>query len=518
MIWSLIGRTRRDRVLASISVVRADNQRSSWRYWRSRQCTVIPRATGLRRRFRCHHICWQSLLYASVTRADRGVWRVGDTLRVAVIGTGYLGATHSACMAQVGHSVLGVDVDAEKVAKLQSGEVPFFEPELQDVVRHNLASGRLRFTDSFEEAAEFADVHFVAVGTPQSKHGPGADLSFVEAAIGALAPNLVRPTVIAGKSTVPVGTAERVGRLARGMAPAGDAVEVAWNPEFLREGFAVHDTLHPDRIVVGVEGGPDSRAAATIRELYDPVLTDDVPFIVTDLATAELVKVAANAFLATKISFINAVAEVCEATGADVTALADAIGCDERIGRRFLNAGLGFGGGCLSKDIRAFMARAEELGVGYALSFLREIDSANMRQRSRIVDIAHEMCGSLVGAHVAVLGAAFKPNSDDIRDSPALSVAEQIQLRGADVSVYDPKAMDNARKVFPRLDYALSTLDACTDADVILLLTEWDELRNLRPSEVARVTRSKKIIDARNCLDPAAWRREGWTYRGFGRP
>jgi UDPglucose 6-dehydrogenase len=439
-------------------------------------------------------------------------------VQVAVIGTGYLGATHSACMSQVGHSVLGVDIDAEKVAKLQSGDVPFYEPELGQLVRDNLAAGRLRFTASYEEAAEFADVHFLAVGTPQSKHGPDADLSFVDAAIDALTPHLARPTVIAGKSTVPVGTAQRMAQRVRRMAPAGDAVELAWNPEFLREGFAVQDTLRPDRIVVGVENRPKSRSAEILRELYRPILNDRVPFMVTNLATAELAKIAANSFLATKISFINAIAEVCEVTGADVTALADVIGCDERIGRRFLNAGLGFGGGCLPKDIRAFMARADQLGVGHALAFLREIDTANMRQRSRIVDIASEMCGSLIGAQVAVLGAAFKPNSDDIRDSPALTVARQIHLKGANVTVYDPKAMDNARKALPDLGYALSTRDACTDADVVLVLTEWDEFRTMQPIELARVTRSQKIIDARNCLDPKAWRTEGWTYRGVGRP
>jgi UDPglucose 6-dehydrogenase len=439
-------------------------------------------------------------------------------LQIAVIGTGYLGTTHAACMSQIGHSVLGVDVDAEKVAKLQSGDVPFFEPDLENLVRDNLASGRLRFSASYEEAAEHAEVHFLAVGTPQSKRVPGADLSFVDAAVGALSPHLVRPTVIAGKSTVPVGTAHRLAQRVRGTAPAGDAVELAWNPEFLREGFAVNDTLHPDRVVVGVVNRPKSRAAEMLRELYSPILDDTVPFIVTDLATAELVKVSANAFLATKISFINAIAEVCDATGADVTTVADAIGCDERIGRRFLNAGLGFGGGCLPKDIRAFMARADELGVGHALSFLREIDATNMRQRSRIVDITREMCGSLIGARVAILGAAFKPNSDDIRDSPALNVAGQLQLQGANVTAYDPKAMDNARKMFPTIDYALSSLDACSGADVVLVLTEWDEFRNMQPRELAAVTRSKNIIDARNCLDPVVWRKAGWSYRGFGRP
>jgi UDPglucose 6-dehydrogenase len=385
------------------------------------------------------------------------------------------------------------------------------------MVWENLATGRLRFSVSYEEAADFADVHFLTVNTPQSKVAYRADLSFVDAAIDAMCPYLVRPTLIAGKSTVPVGTAPRVAQRLRCATPAGDAVELAWNPEFLREGFAIEDTLHPDRIVVGVGNRVGSQAAETLRELYRPVLDDNVPFIVTDLATAELVKIAANAFLATKISFINAIAEVCDATSADVTTLADAIGCDARIGRQFLNAGLGFGGGCLAKDIRAFMARADELGVGHALDFLREIDATNMRQRSRIVDITRDVCGSLMGTRVAILGAAFKPNSDDVRDSPALNVASQIQLQGANVTVYDPKAMDNARKLFPTLNYALSSLDACSGADVVLVLTEWEDFRNMRPDELATVTRAKNIVDARNCLEPESWRAAGWSYRGWGR-
>jgi UDPglucose 6-dehydrogenase len=438
-------------------------------------------------------------------------------MRVSVIGTGYLGATHAACMAHIGHDVLGVDIDSGRLTKLQSGELPFFEPELESLLKATQSGGCLRFTDSHEEAADFADVHFVTVGTPSNRQDSRADLSYVNAAIDALGPHLNRPTLIVGKSTVPVGTAQRLAERVRSIAPAGESVEVAWNPEFLREGYAVNDTLHPDRIVVGVESRPGSRGDATLRELYAPILEEDVPFLVTDVATAELVKVAANAFLATKISFINAIAEVCEATSADVTTLADAIGYDKRIGRQFLNAGVGFGGGCLPKDIRAFVARAGELGIGHSLAFLREVDNINRRQRTRVVELTREMCGSLRGAQVAILGAAFKPDSDDVRDSPALNVAGQLQLHGASVSVYDPKAIDNSCKVFPTLNYSVSMVDACSGADVVLVLTEWDEFRKMQPDELAEVTESRRIIDGRNCLDPQLWRDAGWTYRGFGR-
>ncbi len=438
-------------------------------------------------------------------------------MKVAVIGAGYLGTTHAAGMAQLGHDVVAVDIDADKVAKLQSGVVPFFEPELEDVVKDGLAAGRLRFTESYTEAAEFADVHFLVVGTPQNKQDSSADMSYIDAAIDALCPQLDRPTLIVGKSTVPVGTAQRLAERARRIAPAGDGIELAWNPEFLREGLALRDTLHPDRIVVGVEDRPESRSERLLRALYAPLLDCGTPFLVTTLETAELVKVAANAFLATKISFINAIAEVCDVTSANIATLADAIGYDNRIGRRFLDAGLGFGGGCLSKDIRGFVTRATELGVGDSLNFLREIDDLNCRRRARIVDIARDACGSLAGARVGVLGAAFKPNTDDIRDSPALDVANRIQSEGAEVSVFDPKAMDNARKAFPTLNYAFSSVEACTGVDAVLVLTEWDEFRNLRPEDLAGVTRSNHVIDARNCLEPAAWRAAGWTYRGFGR-
>lgn len=439
--------------------------------------------------------------------------------RIAVFGTGYLGATHAACMAELGHEVLGVDIDEGKLAKLAAGELPFYEPGLPEVLRANIKAGRLRFTTSYQEAAEFADVHFIAVGTPQ-KHGElAADLRYVNGVVESLAPLLTRPAVIFGKSTVPAGTAARLGACVQALAPAGDQVDLAWNPEFLREGFAVQDTLHPDRIVLGVNSARPGNAEAAAREVYGALLDEGIPFLVTDLATAELVKTSANAFLATKISFINAIAEVCEATGADVSVLADAIGHDVRIGRRFLNAGIGFGGGCLPKDIRAFIAMAGELGAGQAFALLREVDSINMRRRNKVVELAREAAGgSFIGARVAVLGAAFKPNSDDVRDSPALNIAGQIQLQGAAVSVYDPEAMQNARQLFPTLQYAQDTHEACAGADVVMILTEWKQFVALNPTDLGQAVRRRTMIDGRNCLDPVAWRDAGWTYRGMGRP
>jgi UDPglucose 6-dehydrogenase len=380
----------------------------------------------------------------------------------------------------------------------------------------NLAAGRLHFTTNYDAAVDFADVHFLGVGTPQKKGEYGADLRHVHAVIDALVPRLRRSAVIVGKSTVPVGTAAELGARARALAAEGIDVEIAWNPEFLREGFAVHDTLHPDRIVLGVQ--PDSVVAeAAIRQLYKPLLDEEVPFLLTDLQTAELVKVSANAFLATKISFINAISEVCEAVDADVTLLADALGHDPRIGRRFLNAGLGFGGGCLPKDIRAFMARAGELGANHALTFLREVDSINMRRRSRMVELATKACGSLLGANVAVLGAAFKPESDDVRDSPALNVAGMLQLNGATVNVYDPKAMENSQRLFPTLNYSTSVIDACERADAVLVLTEWRDFVELDPVDLADTVRAKVVVDGRNCLDSAKWTDAGWRVYALGK-
>jgi UDPglucose 6-dehydrogenase len=439
-------------------------------------------------------------------------------MRCTVFGTGYLGATHAVGMAALGHDVLGIDIDPGKVAKLAGGDIPFYEPGLRKLLKENLAAGRLRFTTDYDMAADFADVHFLGVGTPQKKGEYGADLRHVYAVIDALVPRLTTSAVLVGKSTVPVGTAAELNQRAAALAPQGVDVEIAWNPEFLREGYAVQDTLNPDRIVLGVNQD-STRAETAVRELYGPMLEAGVPFLVTDLQTAELVKVSANAFLATKISFINAISEVCEAAGADVSLLADALGYDPRIGRQFLNAGLGFGGGCLPKDIRAFMARAGELGADQALTFLREVDSINMRRRTRMVELASAACGgSLLGANIAVLGAAFKPESDDVRDSPALNVAGQLQLNGAAVNVYDPKALDNAQRLFPTLNYAVSVEEACERADAVLVLTEWRQFVDMDPNDLTDRVRARVIVDGRNCLDTARWQRAGWRVYRLGAP
>jgi UDPglucose 6-dehydrogenase len=434
--------------------------------------------------------------------------------RLSVIGTGYLGATHAACMAELGFDVIGLDVDPAKIALLSTGRVPFYEPGLDDVLARNIEAGRLSFTSSWEDVAAFADIHFICVGTPQAAGAQRADMSQVFGSVSALAPHLRPGALVVGKSTVPVGTAaELQDLLAR---EAAEGVEVAWNPEFLREGFAVQDTLHPDRLVVGVRS---QRAEDLLREVYAPVTAEGTPFLVTDFPTAELVKVAANSFLATKISFINAMAEVCEAAGADVTRLAEAIGYDPRIGNRFLAAGLGFGGGCLPKDIRAFMARAGELGADEAVAFLREVDQINLRRRAHTVDLAREVLGGdFRGRRITVLGATFKPDSDDVRDSPSLDVAVAMSNAGANVVVHDPKGLVNAERVYPHMTYVADLNDALRGAELVVLGTEWREYRELDPATLDGVAVGRHIIDARNTLDPEQWRAAGWSYRALGRP
>ncbi|MBA75526.1 MAG: UDP-glucose 6-dehydrogenase [Tistrella sp.] len=436
-------------------------------------------------------------------------------MELSVIGCGYLGAVHAAAMASIGHEVVGIDVDQRKIDALSQGEAPFFEPGLPEILAEGVASGRLRFTTDMA-AAKGAKVHFIGVGTPQQRDGYGADLTYVNAAIDGLVPYLSEGEIVAGKSTVPVGTAAE-------LTPRVEAAgaTLVWNPEFLREGWAVQDTIDPDRLVVGVPS-TDAGAAAVevLKEVYAPPVEKGTPFIVTDLATAELVKVSANAFLATKISFINAMAEIAEVVGADVTQLADAIGHDARIGRKFLGAGIGFGGGCLPKDIRAFSARAEELGRGESIAFLRQIDEINMRRRDRAVQLVVDgLGGSVFKKNVTVLGAAFKPHSDDIRDSPALDVAVRLHGLGAWVTVTDPEAIANAQAKHPQLNYVEDRDEALRAADAVVVVTEWDEYRRqMSPEHVSTLTDGRVIVDGRNCLDAGAWRAAGWSYYGMGRP
>jgi UDPglucose 6-dehydrogenase len=436
--------------------------------------------------------------------------------RISVLGLGYLGTVHAACLAESGFEVVGVDTDAARVRELRHGAAPIWEPGLQALLRRGLASGRLRFSRSYARAAELADVHFICVGTPQLPGRPEADLSQLVGCVERLAPLLTRPCLVVGKSTGPVGTADRLERRLTDLAPAGPAAELAWNPEFLREGHAVADTMRPDRIVAGVRS---DRAERLLRLVYAGPLARGTPFVVTSLPTAELVKTAANAFLATKVSFINAMAEICQAAGADVLTLAKALGHDPRIGAGALHPGLGFGGGCLPKDLRAFLARGTELGQERALSFLGHIDEINMRCRARTVELARELAGGSFDERVVgVLGAAFKPGSDDTRDSPALDVAATVHRLGAKVTVYDPAAMDRARHEHPELEYAASAVAAATDCDVLMVLTEWQEFRDADPEILGKAAARRNVVDGRHALDPSRWRAAGWRYRALGRP
>jgi UDPglucose 6-dehydrogenase len=438
-------------------------------------------------------------------------------MKLTVIGCGYLGATHAACMAELGHEVLGMDSDMDKVAILNSGQAPFHERDLDEMLARHTASGRLKFTASYAEAAAFADLHFIGVGTPQRPGEHAYDLSYLFSAVRQLAPRIKGPAVIAVKSTVPVGTAPRIRDLAHEYAPAGDAVEVAWNPEFLRESFAIEDTLHPDRLVLGFET-EHSWAEAVLRQCFGKIIEAGTPTIVTDWATAELAKASANAFLATKISFINAIAEVCEASGADVATLADILGHDVRIGRHGMRPGLGFGGGCLPKDLAGFITRADELDASQAVGMLREAGAVNGRRRQRVIDLAREeLGGDLSGKRITIWGAAFKPETDDIRDSPALAVAQALHDLGATVTITDPKALDNARKLHPELDYVEDPIAAVDDADLLLHLTEWHQYSTIDPKRLATRTTSPKVIDARGTLKIGQWREAGWSIQALGR-
>lgn len=432
-------------------------------------------------------------------------------LKLSVIGTGYLGATHAACMASLGFEVIGFDTESSKVDLLSKGKVPFYEPDLEELLAQQIKAKRLTFTNKVEDLSD-ADVHFICVGTPQIKNGNAADLTYVNSALDSIAKYVKPGGLVVGKSTVPVGTATKLRNRLLELNPNAD---LAWNPEFLREGFAVEDTLRPNRLVVGVV--TDS-AEKILKDVYAVNLKENTPWVRADLPTAELVKVAANSFLATKISFINAMAEVCEASGGDVTVLAKAIGYDPRIGSRFLQAGIGFGGGCLPKDIRAFMARAEELGASQAVEFLKEIDAINLRARQRIIELVRkDLSDDLVGKKVAVLGAAFKPDSDDVRDSPALDISAQIQAAGAHVTVHDPKAISNAQKRFPGLSFSQDIDSTLKDAEIVLHLTEWKIYRDIDPTQIKKLVKTAIMIDGRNALDRELWRAAGWKFRALGR-
>ncbi|HSO90375.1 MAG TPA: UDP-glucose/GDP-mannose dehydrogenase family protein [Arthrobacter sp.] len=458
-------------------------------------------------------------------------------MRISVIGCGYLGAVHAATLASMGHSVVGIDVDAAKVEQLGRGAAPFFEPGLDELLRDGIATGRLSFSTDFADAAR-AQLHFLCVGTPQSKTSDGADLSYLVAATEALLPHLATRSAVVGKSTVPVGT---VDMLTGVLAPRPDVL-LGWNPEFLRQGTAVKDSLVPDRLVYGVpedgtrgdsptSTGPaptspaptspvptNAAVTAALDAVYEPLLSAGIPRLVCNFATAELIKSASNAYLATKLSFINAMAELCDATGADVKQLGAAMGFDPRIGSRYLHAGLGFGGGCLPKDIRSLRVQAAGLGVNSVDQWMAVVDSINQDQRSRTVGLARELCGGqLGGRRVTVLGAAFKPDTDDIRDSPALAVALQLASAGAHVTVTDPAAINNAMLRYPQLRFEPSTTEALEGAELVLLLTEWDEYTSLQPADAGALVRRRTLLDARNVVDASAWEAEGWTVRGLGR-
>ncbi len=442
-------------------------------------------------------------------------------ITVTVIGLGYLGATHAVAMAELGHNVIGIEADEKKLAALKSGKVPFYEPGLEEALKRVIAAGKISFQSSHSDKSAEADVHFLCVGTPQVKGSYAADVSYLYAAVDALAPYLSKSAVVAGKSTVPVGTAKELKE--RLSEQTGFAAKLVWNPEFLREGTALEDSLRPDRIVIGVEEG-DSESEKIMRSVYQPIINGDTgspagqtPFLVMDVATSELVKVAANSFLATKISFINAMAEIAEASGADTVRLAEAIGMDARIGSQFLRNGIGFGGGCLPKDIRAFVARAEQLGAGEAVEFLKDVDAVNLRRRERVVSLAKRELGELKGKRILMLGAAFKPDSDDLRDSPALAIALKLQEQGADVVITDPMGLKGVAANHPQLKAVEDVMEAAAGAELVILGTEWKVYRELDAKKLAGVVSNKTVIDGRNALPYRAWQEAGWKVIALGR-
>jgi len=433
-------------------------------------------------------------------------------MKISVIGLGYLGTTHAVAMAKLGHNVIGIEPDESRIQQLAAGELPFFEPGLGEALKQVVAAGNIRFQTQHDEVSAESDIHFICVGTPQAAGQQSADTSYVFAAANQLAAVLRPSSLVVGKSTVPVGSARDI--IASMQEVAGFIPKLCWNPEFLREGTALADSLLPDRIVIGSDDPNHNQA---LKVCYQNILDQGIPVLELDLETAELVKVSANAFLATKISFINAMAEIAEASGADTVKLAEAIGLDNRIGKSFLRTGIGFGGGCLPKDIRGFIARAEELGVGESLAFLKEVDQINLRRRQRIVSLATKELGEIADKNITMLGISFKPDSDDLRDSPALEIALRLKALGGIVTIHDPVSLGALEQKSTGLTTEIDLQAAIKDTELVILGTEWAEYKNLDPATVSSFPKIKTIIDGRNVLNVDTWQQAGWRVIAPGR-
>lgn len=429
-------------------------------------------------------------------------------MKVCMIGTGYVGLVSGTCFAEIGHDVICVDNDREKIEILNNGGIPIYEPGLEELVARNVRAGRLSFSTSIAEAVRGSLFLFIAVGTPPKEDGE-PDLAYVEKVAEEIGGAMNEYKIIIEKSTVPVQTGTWVRTVIERFSKHVKDFDVASNPEFLREGSAINDFLHPDRIVIGVES---DRARAKMLELYEPI---DAPKIVTDIASAELIKHASNAFLSMKISFINAIACICEKSGADVIKVAEGVGLDKRIGRAFLDAGVGFGGFCFPKDIKAFISIAAKLGYDFRL--LEEVDAVNQTQMLHAVEKIEEMLWNLRGKRIGILGLAFKPNTDDMRYAPSITIIRELQKRGAHIKAYDPVSMKRAREVMPDIEYCQDAYDALKDTDAAVLVTEWDEFRNLDLDRVKKSMRQPVFFDGRNMYDPIQMKQRGFIYGGIGR-
>jgi len=435
-------------------------------------------------------------------------------MKITIIGTGYVGLVTGACLSEFGHDVTCMDKDQAKIDRLLAGSIPIYEPGLDVLVKKSTHEQRLHFTTDLQDAVNQSSAVFLAVGTPSHRRGNGyADLTYVYEAARELAPHLRDYTVIIDKSTVPVGTAQQVKRIVHTENPAAD-FDVASNPEFLREGAALSDFMRPDRVVIGSEA---ERAIAILKKIYNPLYLRDIPFVITSPETAELIKYASNAFLATKISFINEMSTICEAVGADVTALAKAMGLDGRIGGKFLHPGPGYGGSCFPKDTLALLRIAQEHGTASRL--VEATVEVNSAQKARMVKkIRDAMGGSASGKTIGVLGLTFKPETDDLRDSPALSILPPLAEKGARIQAHDPAGMEEAKKLMPDLQYVDSPYEACQNADALVLLTEWNQYRALDLAKVKSLMKTPVFIDLRNVYDPAQMTELGFQYHSIGRP